>query len=128
MERWSPVATALISDLHLAKASEGDVLRRRPALDALVAHLERVDHLVLLGDLVELREAPLADVLRLARPVIAAIGRALAGRRVTLVPGNHDYQLAAPLVERLSTGGNGRLELETFAPPPPSGALGAVAE
>jgi hypothetical protein len=122
------VATVLISDLHLGTASNGDVLRRPAALAALTERLATVDELVLLGDVVELREAALRDVLRAARPVLREIGRALAGRRITIVPGNHDHQLAAPLLERLNASEDGRLELETVAAPPAGGALAAVAD
>ena len=50
---------------------------------------------MLLGDTVELRERPLAQVMAAARPVLAEIGGPWPGKRVTLVAGNHDHQLAA---------------------------------
>ena len=123
------MSVALISDLHLGTSSGGDLLRRERPLAALTERLRDVDHLVLLGDTLELREAPLAEVLDAARPALAAIGAALAGKRVTIVPGNHDHQLGAWLVERIRTGVDGyRLDVETIADPPPVGALAAVAE
>jgi predicted phosphodiesterase len=122
------VTTAIVSDLHLGLAAGLDLLQRPAAQEALVRALADADELVLLGDVVELRERPLAHALAAARPALEAIGDALAGRRITIVPGNHDHQLAAPLVEamRMRDGG-GRLGLETFSAPPPGSPLAAVA-
>ena len=58
------------------------------------------DRLVLLGDVIELRERPLAESLEVARPVFEELGRALAGRPVVLVPGNHDHAFAEPWLAR----------------------------
>ncbi|MEA2410292.1 MAG: hypothetical protein QOC77_853, partial [Thermoleophilaceae bacterium] len=124
------VATAIISDLHLGLASERDLLRREPVRRALVAALSEADELVLLGDVVELRERPVAHALAAALPVLEELGRAVAGRRVTIVPGNHDHQLVAPLLEslRMRDGdGAGRLGIETLAPPSGTGPLAVVA-
>ena len=108
--------TAIVSDLHLGAATGCDLLRRPPVLAALTATLREVDELVLLGDILELRERPLAEVIAQARPVIEEIDRAMAGRRVTIVAGNHDHQTVAPLIERAHSEGK-RLELETIGEP-----------
>ena len=113
---------AIVSDLHLGLASDRDLLRREPVLGALVGAIEDADELVLLGDLVELRERPVAQVLADAVPVLRRIGEAAAGRRITIVPGNHDHQLAAPLIDAAP------LEVETFFDPPRDGPLGAVTD
>src|SRR4051812_35403659 len=120
------VTTAIVSDLHLGAGTRRDLLRHEPVLRALIEALDGVDELVLLGDTIELREVPLRRVMDAAGPVLAAIGRAMAGGRVTLVAGNHDHQLAHPLVERLRLNG-GALEPQTLADPPDEGALGLVA-
>jgi hypothetical protein len=61
-----------------------------------------------------LREAPVDEVLELARPFFAELGEALEGRRVVLVAGNHDHQLAHPLLERRRVEGtSGDLGLES---------------
>jgi hypothetical protein len=121
-----PVPVVIVSDLHLGAARSHDLLRHGAPLDALIEGFDGADELVLLGDLVELREAPVARVLDRARPVLAEIDRALDGRRVTIVPGNHDHQLALPLLEQLRLEGRA-LEVETLAAAHASGPLGAVA-
>src|SRR5690242_2571932 len=107
------MTTAIVSDLHLGSASGRDLLRHEPVRAALCDALRGVDELVLLGDVVELREAPLAEVVAAARPVLTEIDRAMAGRRVTVLAGNHDHQTVAPLIERLRAEGRA-LEPETI--------------
>jgi predicted phosphodiesterase len=97
------VRTLVVSDLHLGARSRVDVLRRPEALEALIAELEDVDRLVVLGDLLELRHGPAREALEAAEPVLAAIGRAVGREReVVLVPGNHDHGLMRPWLERRS--------------------------
>ena len=78
---------------------------------------------MLLGDLVELRERPVAQVLADALPVLRRIGEAVSGKRITIVPGNHDHYLASPLLDATA----GRLELETVTAPPASGPVAEIA-
>jgi predicted phosphodiesterase len=97
----APVLTAIVSDLHVASAVQGFDLASRPDVgEQLVRALEPADQVVLLGDVVELRERPLLDALEAARPLLQAIGEASAGKRVVITPGNHDYQLAEPWLAR----------------------------
>jgi predicted phosphodiesterase len=84
------VRTLVISDLHLGMRSGHDVLHRGAALEALRSALRDADRLVLLGDTVELYEAPRLRALRAARPVLQAIGAAAPDGGIVLVPGNHD--------------------------------------
>jgi hypothetical protein len=77
------------------------VLRRPPVLDRLVAALAGVDRLVLLGDVVELRQGPASAALEAARPVMEGIGAAMEGREVLLVPGNHDHGLVRPWLDEV---------------------------
>jgi hypothetical protein len=93
--------TLVVSDLHLGGRSGVDVLVHRPeALAALLGALEGVDRLVLLGDTLELRHGPAREALGRARPVLEAVGAALAPEAgVVLVPGNHDYALVAPWLD-----------------------------
>jgi hypothetical protein len=93
--------TLVISDLHLGGRTGVDVLVRDPdALRTLTHALRDVDRLVLLGDTLELRHGPAKDALAAAQPVLETIGDALApDATVVLVPGNHDYALAAPWLD-----------------------------
>jgi hypothetical protein len=95
------VRQLLISDLHIGTRQRSDVLRRDDVRAALVAGLEGVDRLVLLGDTVELRHGPQAEALALARPLLEAAGRALGpDGEVLLLPGNHDHALIRPWIDR----------------------------
>ena len=97
--------TALVSDLHLGSIGGNDIVREPERRERLVAALEDADRVVLLGDALELRQRPVAAVLEIARPLFEALGRALAGRRLVIVPGNHDHGLAGPWLERLRLDG-----------------------
>jgi UDP-2,3-diacylglucosamine pyrophosphatase LpxH len=119
--------TAVISDLHLGLVTGGDVLRDPAIRHVLLEEIGAADRVVLLGDAVELRELPVGVALEAARPFFEDLGNALAGREVTIVPGNHDYRLAEPLLDDLSIEGAGRLELEQFHGPSP-GPTAAIAE
>lgn len=95
--------TLVISDLHLGGRGGRDVLRRPVALRALVAALDGIDRLVLLGDVVELLEGRVAGALADARPVLLALGRAMAGGEIVVVPGNHDHLLVRAWLRRRRT-------------------------
>ena len=100
-----PVVTAVISDLHLGTRSEADVLRHASIRRHLFDGLKEVDEIVLLGDVVELREQPLPGVLDIALPFFAELDEALPGRRITLVAGNHDHRVVAEWLEELRLDG-----------------------
>jgi hypothetical protein len=87
------VRTLVISDLHLGAASGADVLRRPGPRGSLIDALEDVERLVLLGDVLELRHGPRRDALAAAKPFFEELGRALAGREIVIVAGNHDHAL-----------------------------------
>ena len=62
-----------------------------------------VDRLVLLGDVIELREHPWRHVLGEAIPALTALGDALpAAASVVLTVGNHDHGLLGPALQRRS--------------------------
>jgi predicted phosphodiesterase len=96
---------AVVSDLHLGALNESDMLRRPGAVERLIAALERAERVVLLGDTLELRERPIAALLEIVRPVFERLAPTLAGKRVTLVPGNHDHQLGRPWLDRARLAG-----------------------
>jgi hypothetical protein len=97
--------TAVVSDLHLGILADADVARAGAPQAALVEAVADADRLVLLGDLIEMRERPLAQALEVARPLVEGLGAAMAGRRVVLVPGNHDHAFAEPWLARLRLDG-----------------------
>src|SRR5215217_5469675 len=110
-----PMRPAVVSDLHLGGLADADVARTGRPLDALAEAVSDADRLVLLGDIVELRERPLARALEVARPVLERLGGAMAGRPVVIVPGNHDHALAEPWLARLRLDARG-LPTETEWP------------
>jgi predicted phosphodiesterase len=122
------VRTLVVSDLHLGRPSRVDLLRR-PALRApLLEALAGVDRLVILGDGLELREAPLRHATEVAGPVLAELGSALGpDGEIVLVAGNHDHGLVAGWIEgRLQTEASGFLGLEHRIAPDEAGRLAAA--
>jgi UDP-2,3-diacylglucosamine pyrophosphatase LpxH len=114
--------TAIVSDLHLGAASGEDVLRDPAVRRVLLDEIAGADRVVLLGDVVELRDLALGVALDSARPFFAELGEALGEREVMIVPGNHDHRLAEPLLDRLSLAGAGGLGLEQHDDAPGDGA------
>jgi hypothetical protein len=121
------VVTAVVSDLHLGIRSHTDLLRRPEIREQLMEAVEDVDHVVLLGDSIELRDGPPAEALELAMPFFEQLGEVMAGRRVTVVAGNHDYQLASPWLARRRRGRAAPLGLEELSAPAPEDPLGRLA-
>jgi UDP-2,3-diacylglucosamine pyrophosphatase LpxH len=121
------VRTAILSDLHLGLVSGGDVLRDAGTRERLLERLAGAERVVLLGDVVELRDLALGPALTAARPFFEELGGALGEVEVTIVPGNHDHRLAEPLLDQLSINGAGPLGLEQFAGPAP-GPLALIDE
>src|SRR6476469_3715536 len=97
--------TAIVSDLHLGVASDEDVARDPDVRRALLEEIAGADRLVLLGDVVELRNLPVGPSLARARPFFEELGEAIGAAEVILVPGNHDHRLAEPLLDALSIDG-----------------------
>ncbi|MDQ3719275.1 MAG: metallophosphoesterase family protein [Actinomycetota bacterium] len=93
--------TALISDLHLGAVSGRNVLRLSEPRERLVTALEGAERVVVLGDLLELREQPVARVLETAAPALEALGEACRDKELIVVPGNHDHHLAGAFLDRL---------------------------
>ncbi|HVX33591.1 MAG TPA: metallophosphoesterase [Solirubrobacterales bacterium] len=110
--------TAIISDLHLGVSSGGDVLRDAEIRAVLLAELRGAERVVLLGDIVELRERPLGAALDHALPFFAELGATVGDAEVVLVPGNHDARFAEPLLDELSLA-DAPLPLDATAAPAP---------
>ena len=123
------VLTAIVSDLHVASTMPDFELATRPEVrERLVHALEPADQVVVLGDLVEMRERPLADALEAARPVLESLAAACAGKRVVITPGNHDYQLAEPWLGRERLDGRPPAVEAEWPVAPGDGVAGRIAE
>jgi UDP-2,3-diacylglucosamine pyrophosphatase LpxH len=118
------VVTAAVSDLHLGTWTGADLVARPDVRRVLIDELRSVDQVVLLGDSIELRSGPPAAALRIAAPFFEELGEALAGRRVVVVPGNHDHQLASRWLARR---GNAPLGLQQISYPEPGDPLAWLA-
>src|SRR4051812_44127907 len=104
--------TAIVSDLHLGTLVCADLVRDPEICVTLLDELGKADRVVLLGDVLELRDRPAGEILEQASPFLELLGTALGDGEVVLVPGNHDHRLAEALLEGHSLGRPPKLELE----------------
>ena len=70
--------TAVVSDLHLGALGGDDLARDPTTRERLLEAVAGCDRVVLLGDVLELRERRLAESLEIVRPFFEALGSALA--------------------------------------------------
>lgn len=88
--------TLLVSDFHLGAGPRHAVLEWPRPRERLLAALDGVDRLVLLGDAIELLESSPARSLPVAEPLLRAIGERIGSEgEIVFVPGNHDRALIA---------------------------------
>ena len=111
------MVTAIVSDLHVGTRTGADVARLPEARLRLLEAMAPADRVVLLGDLLELRERRASTVLEAAAPLLDELGEACAGKQVVLVPGNHDHELASPALDGERLAGGALLEPEATFPP-----------
>ena len=106
--------TLVISDLHLGTKAQVDLLRRTDVREQLLAALQDIDRLVILGDVMELRDGPLQATVERVTPFFNDIGKALGpDKEVLLLAGNHDHGMMAGWIDlRLQTEQAGFLGLE----------------
>jgi predicted phosphodiesterase len=117
--------TLIISDLHIGARGRSAVLERPAVLQRLLAAVEGVDRLVLLGDVVELLGSRPRRSFESAVPVLRAIGSCLGrDREVVIVPGNHDR----PLLRAWLRDPGRRLDVATLVPADASPRLAALVE
>ncbi|WP_249010475.1 hypothetical protein [Conexibacter sp. DBS9H8] len=115
--------TLIFSDAHIGSRTAPSLLERPAAVEALCRALGEVDRLVILGDLLELRERrPAAEVLAVATPALGALAGAVG--EIVLVPGNHDRPLITPWIRARGDA----LELEEEVPAAATPLLGAVVD
>lgn len=91
--------TAIVSDLHLGTRLGTDVVRAAEPRRRLLEAIDFADRVVVLGDLLELRERRAATVLETTGPILEEIGEATAGKQLVIVPGNHDHAIVAPALD-----------------------------
>ncbi len=86
--------TLVISDLHIGAGHGRSALDDPAVLAALRQAVGQADRLVLLGDVIELRQGRIADALAAASRILPELVADLGeGREVILLVGNHDHQL-----------------------------------
>ncbi|MGH2842886.1 MAG: metallophosphoesterase [Solirubrobacteraceae bacterium] len=93
--------TLVVSDLHIGARHERAALEDERMRSVLAEAVAEADRLVLLGDVLELRQGPLRDALAAASRVLPDLVAGLRpGSEVVLVAGNHDHQLFAGWARR----------------------------
>lgn len=119
--------TLIVSDLHLGAGTDSDLLRSERYRAPLLEAASDADRVILLGDVIELRDRPLGDALELARPFFDALAGATGDAEVLLAPGNHDHHLLEDWLVRRRLDGTAPLRLEERASVGESGPLKAAA-
>jgi len=119
--------TALISDLHLGTLPGNDLLRVPAMRERLFQATADADRLVILGDLAELREAPVGQSLEAVYEFADHLNEAFAGRQVVIAAGNHDHPLVAGWLEsRRLRPSPQSLPVDSCVKAPRSGPLGTI--
>ena len=119
--------SAVFSDLHLGTLPEHDLLRMPAMRDRLFEATADVDRLVILGDLAELREAPVGQTLAAVYDFIDHVNAAFAGRQVVITAGNHDHPLVTAWLEsRRLRPKPQALPVDSCVKAPRSGPLGTI--
>jgi predicted phosphodiesterase len=122
------MTTLVVSDLHLGMSAGRDLLRRADVRARLLARAAEAERVVLLGDTIELRQAPLRQALAAARPFFEELGAALgSGGEVLLIPGNHDHRLIAGWHEWRHAEMDAPLDLEQHIMPRDDEPIGVLA-
>jgi predicted phosphodiesterase len=117
----------LLSDLHLGAGSGVDMLRRPEIRELLAPALDGANRIVLLGDVMELRDRPLPEALDRASEALGALGEAAGQAEVVVLAGNHDHHLVEPWLQRRALAGAEPLGLEQIGDPD-DGPLGNLAK
>jgi hypothetical protein len=94
------VRTVIVSDLHLGAGHGSDLLRRDFFRERLLTELAGAERVVLLGDIVELRDSPLGPALEVGGSFFEWLGATVPGAQIVVVPGNHDHHLISAWLEQ----------------------------
>lgn len=116
--------TAIVSDLHLGVTSGADLLRHEPMRKLLFESLAGADRLILLGDIIELRDQPIAAALREAEPFFRELAGVGGVSEVVLIPGNHDHRMLGHWLDRPDAGATAGLEEVVAIPHPAAAQIG----
>jgi hypothetical protein len=117
----------VISDLHLGTVPGNDLLRSPAMRERLFEAVADVDRLVILGDLAELREAPVGRALEAVYEFVEHLNEAFAGREVVIAAGNHDHPLVSGWLEsRRLRPRPQALPVESCVKAPRTGPLGTI--
>ncbi len=102
--------TLVISDLHIGAGHGRAALDDPDVVRILSEKVSQAQRLVLLGDVIELRQGPIQDALAAASRILPQLVTGLGeGREVVLLMGNHDHQL------RVHSGGAGPGRVDALA-------------
>jgi predicted phosphodiesterase len=105
--------TAIISDLHLGNLVASDLVRDPEICVTLLDELSGADRVVLLGDVLELRDRPAGEIVERSAPFLELLGTAVGNEgEIIYVPGNHDHRLAESVLDRRTLGPPAHLDLE----------------
>lgn len=91
----------VVSDSHLGAWTGEDLLRHPAALERLAPHLDGVDEVIFLGDLLDFLFAPVPDAVDAAHGLLELLRDKLQGRRFVFLAGNHDHHLVVQEAEDL---------------------------
>ena len=110
--------TLVISDLHIGAGHGRAALEDQTIVEPLAAAIAGYDRLVLLGDVIELRQGPIQDALAAASRVLPQLVSGLGrGGEVIMLAGNHDHQLqvhpeATAQIESMLSGSGASVRFE----------------
>lgn len=90
----------VISDTHFGAWTGEDLLRHEPYRARLAPHLDGLDEVIVLGDLVDLLFGRLEEAFDATRGLLELVREKLQGGRVVFVAGNHDHHLVTADAER----------------------------
>src|SRR3954447_18785141 len=107
------IKRAVMFDLHLGNLIASDLVRDPEVCVTLLDELSGADRIVLLGDVLELRDRPAGESVERAAPFLELLGTAAGSEgEVVYVPGNHDHRLAESVLDRRTLGPPAPLRLE----------------
>lgn len=119
----------VISDTHFGAWTGRDLLREERYLERLAPHLDEVDELIVLGDLLDLLFGSLEEALGAADGLLALAQEKLQGKRFVFLAGNHDHHFVvreAETARALAAAGGGNAG--GAAEPQPGGLLRRLLE